>query len=307
MTARRAGTWASLIIASVVVSSVGACAGRVVEEGGGDFIDDGDGGTGDAALAGNDGGIGDGGSAANEPPYASRPPARSCPTAGGMMAPVDDGMGGSYCMDVAEVTRSAYATFLASNPTSSQVPASATACAGAGDFAVAVVGDCSTDPADGDNVFDPVGCVDWCDAVTFCAWAGKRLCGKIGGGSLAADDYQDPTASAWFRACAAGGQRDYPYGLGYAGAACDAKGLLSGDDWAPVVAGTYSGCYDATHRIFDLSGNVEEWEDACTDGQCRLRGGNYQDIRPATLACNADLTDDIHATEPWRGFRCCAD
>jgi formylglycine-generating enzyme required for sulfatase activity len=28
----------------------------------------------------------------------------------------------------------------------------------------------------------PIGCVDWCDAAAFCAWRGKRLCGKRGGG-----------------------------------------------------------------------------------------------------------------------------
>ena len=320
--ARRGGTWASLIIAGVLVSSLGACAGRVVEEGpgggGGGATDGDDGGTGGDAAAGGDGstashggdagGNGDGsGGGAGEPAYNARPPMRTCPTMGGAMFPVDDGAGGSFCMDAVEVTRSAYASFLSTSPGASQVPASATACQGSGDFAVAVVGDCATDPTGGDSAADPVACVDWCDAVTFCAWAGKRLCGKIGGGSLTADEYEDPGASAWFRACAAGGQRDYPYGLGYDDAACNAKGLQSGDDWAPRIAGTTTGCFDATHRLFDLSGNVEEWEDACTDGECRLRGGNYQDVLPATLACNANLTDDIHTPEPWRGFRCCAD
>jgi hypothetical protein len=30
----------------------------------------------------------------------------------------------------------------------------------------------------------PITNVDWCDAYAYCAGIGKRLCGKIGGGTL---------------------------------------------------------------------------------------------------------------------------
>ena len=30
----------------------------------------------------------------------------------------------------------------------------------------------------------PVVNVDWCDAASFCQWSGKRLCGRLGPGTL---------------------------------------------------------------------------------------------------------------------------
>ena len=47
----------------------------------------------------------------------------------------------------------------------------------------------------------PVTHVDFCDAVAFCAWAGKRLCGKIGGGELSFAELSLASESQWFAAC----------------------------------------------------------------------------------------------------------
>ena len=47
----------------------------------------------------------------------------------------------------------------------------------------------------------PVVGVNWCQAYGFCKSAGKRLCGRIGGGANAFTDYASAAASQWYNAC----------------------------------------------------------------------------------------------------------
>ncbi len=56
----------------------------------------------------------------------------------------------------------------------------------------------------------PLGCVDYCDAEAYCAWAGKRLCGLMGGGPL--EQGSDLLETEWYFACSNGGSTDWPYG-----------------------------------------------------------------------------------------------
>ena len=217
--------------------------------------------------------------------------------------------GGSYCVDSTEVTNAHYAAFLAAKGGNSggQLPE----CAWNSSFLPA-----GTWPLTGKSNH-PVGRVDWCDAHAYCAWAGKHLCGKIGGGVLMYGDYADATKSEWMNACSGGGLTNYPYGNPYNGKACVGEdydgvpGYQAGQD-VPQPVASAAGCQGAFPGVFDLSGNVWEWEAACdgTTGQtdkCRRRGGAFY-ISSGALRCDTEVVAGYFRNfeSDSIGFRCCA-
>ena len=202
---------------------------------------------------------------------------------------------GSYCIDKTEVTAAQYDRFLVALDAGAAV-ALPPSCAGKTSFAPGA-------PAAQGNY--PVVSVDWCDAYAFCAWAGKRLCGRIGGGTNAAGEFADAAASQWYRACSFEGQRAYPYGAVYQPQACNGIDNAAG---ASLPAGT-SSCVGGFPGIFDMSGNVWEWEDSCVSAAptagCRIRGGAHDSLRDA-LRCDFDYVWSRNATLSTLGFRCCS-
>jgi hypothetical protein len=253
----------------------------------------GGGATGGAAGAGATGGTG--GSA-------------PCPTnlSGPTMVHVPAGAKG-YCIDGTEVTNKQYQTFLASKPdTAKQIAA----CSWNSAFAPKASGACSPSPYDPAGSPDsPISCVNWCDAVAYCAWAGKRLCGYIGGGTNNPDHSGDAAASQWYAACSEQAQRAFPYGTTYQGSYCNGLDFPTSVTTIPV--GTDAKCVGGYDGIYDLSGNVAEWEDSCTgsgqSAQCLYRGGGYldHDSGNSNLRCDSAPFGQVSATAPSRGFRCC--
>jgi formylglycine-generating enzyme required for sulfatase activity len=156
----------------------------------------------------------------------------------------------------------------------------------------------------------PQTCVDWCDADAYCAANGKRLCGDMAGGPVAYVLYSHPNYSQWYSACTSHGLTTYPYGDGYDAEACVTT-WADGQGAMPV--GEMIHCQGVTpyNGVFDLSGNVGEWDDSCDfpgfpQDKCHIRGGRvYQ--APEDVRCDSNRIERRDYADALTGFRCCKD
>ncbi len=225
------------------------------------------------------------------------------------------GGAGTYCMDRAEVTNEQYAKlFVATGPDPAAQEAK---CAWNTSFVPT-----NGWPAPVERFGHPVRYVDWCDALAYCKAQGKVLCGKIGGGAVDYAKHADIAESKWFNACSQG-VNAYPYG-DYDSTKCNGADYVT-DGGAPgdyrVLANGATTSFPAgsfantaciggpLSDIYQLSGNVAEWEDACqasagASDLCLARGGSYLSDASA-LRCDAkrELRRDAHEADV--GFRCC--
>jgi formylglycine-generating enzyme required for sulfatase activity len=246
--------------------------------------------------------------------------------------------GAKFCVDRTEVTQAQYAEFL--KATAAKPGSEHADCADNTSYAP------KTNPAgpnwEPSSCTDgvvwtpektpnrPVVCVDWCDAYAYCAWAGKRLCGRVGGGRNAiTQDPSSPATSAassqWYAACSQGGKTLYPYGDTYDPKACEGHDAMTQDSgsggqdpWsAKADVASQSGCHgtaDPYSGLRDLSGSVMEFTDECmvdttTPGQvliCGARGGGFLDLAGG-LDCNLHAAYAQQSYGEDKGFRCCKD
>lgn len=226
-----------------------------------------------------------------------------CPTGKGapMVRVVTTTPAGStytFCIDKTETTNAHYEAFLAAEPLLTLQPA--------------ICGTVNTTftptgglPAGLPN--QPVVNVDWCDAYAYCAWAGKRLCGRLGGGANPITEQANPNSGEWMNACTSGDvtTHKYPYGPSYDSTKCNgapSSGL--------VDVGSKSGCEGAAPGVFDMSGNAYEWENSCGElagDNCFIRGGSFQTVSAETLACAGRAVRARNSAAPNTGIRCCAD
>jgi hypothetical protein len=123
----------------------------------------------------------------------------------------------------------------------------------------------------------PQTCVSWCDAEAYCSSLGRRLCGAIGGSALSPAERAVTSKGEWLNACTSAGRYDYPYGSAVPRDGYCQDGTQAGP--APVASRAECQSPDTIYRgVFDLSGNVWEWDNSCDDGAdpgsiCYARGG----------------------------------
>ncbi len=245
----------------------------------------------------------------------------TCPT-GMTVVATSAALGGAYCVDQTEVQNGQYNAFVNSNqPTANQIAV----CSGNSSY----VPQGNWPPPQ--PLFSyglPVRNVDFCDAYAYCRWAGKQLCGKIGGGGYdpagtpdagAPPLQNDKAMSAWYNACSAQGNQKYPYDISqFNGSICNGNGQAAWEVWSYSDQGGNNNapmnyyCQGGSVNLFQMSGNVAEWEDACTGTSgagdiCLLRGGSYAANNvPAVLACDAQRSATrLNYASADVGFRCC--
>jgi formylglycine-generating enzyme required for sulfatase activity len=253
---------------------------------------------------------------------------------GGVVAAVDSGVpcngkgprgvrvgagDNTFCIDATEVTVAQYKEFVAANvpiasqPGLCQWNASFESAYPAPNADAGIV-------APGDA--EPEAYVNWCQALAYCSWAGKYLCGKAEKGKktgpVTLDSLQNTQTNQWLLACSAGGQQDYPYGAIFDPSKCNLADLDAGQ---VLAAGSLPGCTGGFAGVSDMVGNVWEWYDGpCgigaleVDGgdggpqsdECPLRGGSYGN-RGADFNCRTDTGVRRDARGASVGFRCCSD
>lgn len=257
--------------------------------------------------------------------------------------------GGAYCIDQSEVSKGQYNNFITANvPVSTQTGA----CTVNDTFVPRGAWPPAESPGPLEfNLGLPVHYVDWCDAQAYCTWAKKRLCANIPTGPAAKPTPVTPGAAnniaasdAWYNACSAQGTKTYPYGaIPYDALRCNGDGLgivgppttvdtrglgfgfvLNEDDgvyrvavsdkFGKITGADHKACQGGSVGVYQMSGNVAEWEDSCDDASatspCRVRGGSYKDNNvEAALRCDAVRSEvRMPATKEVLkdiGIRCC--
>lgn len=130
--------------------------------------------------------------------------------------------------------------------------------------------------------------VDWNTADAACRAAGKRLC----------------TAYEWRLACQGVANYTYPYGNEYNPSTCNGSDDPNLGKVSPT--GKYSDCR-STYGVFDISGNLEEWNATDYPDQKKgVRGGSYLNGTELYTKCAYDappVRKDF--TSRSIGFRCC--
>jgi formylglycine-generating enzyme len=201
---------------------------------------------------------------------------------------------GDFCIDTTEVTVAHYNAYLIAGGEETETPAPC---------ASAVAGP----PVDNDPARQGhgVGSVGICQAWSYCSWAGKRLCGRLGDGGSVRD--LPGEEMEWVYACRNGVRNtNYPYGETYDPARCNTESGVS----EPVGQRTECrGSAPPFDRIYDLSGNQQEVVNdmgESPDDSIASHGGSRDHGVESACGDQTGFNGFIFNFE-MTGFRCCAD
>ncbi len=205
--------------------------------------------------------------------------------------------GAAYCIDSTEVTNDDYLAFINSKPSLDGQPPEC-------DFNKSYLPHPNIPepwPKSGRENY-PIHWIDWCDARAYCAFAGKRLCGLVGGQANPQNDL-DPEKNEWMNACTHQGDSLYPYGPGLVPGACNVGSVSLDDKSAPV--GSFPKCEGGFPGLFDMVGNVSEFVDNCSGGSCETMGPSF--FNSGDTCAPSGVVDLIKAGGSIFGVRCCKD
>ena len=227
----------------------------------------------------------------------------SCPT--GMVSVPITGGGGHFCVDAVEVTYTQYQSFYSANPALTQPQA----CSATTSYTPS-----SNWPAAPAQAAQPVRYVSWCQAVDYCLWAGKRLCGMIGGGSVsiasglttADQPVQRPVVQRVLRA----GRQSLPLRQQLQPDPVQRPGRVRRRQHGPLVAEPEHDLHRRRagrlrhERQRRRVGGPRATPTVGPNDNCLVRGGSYLSTE-TQLGCLSTPTQMRSYQGPDVGFRCC--
>jgi formylglycine-generating enzyme required for sulfatase activity len=212
-----------------------------------------------------------------------------------------DAPAGSFCIDRYEATNADFNAYLGDPGAVFQAPPMCNSVAGSW-----------PGPVTGMDTLPAAGMAQ-CHAWSYCLWAGKRLCSSIGPDAGHATVGSD-LSNEWMYACQNGTHAfEFGYGAMYVAGDCNVPDPEAGiEGGVAVTPGGFAACHGVLDggftAIFDLSGNVSEYDDYASDydanASTRSRGGSWQF---ANGACSQAIGFASTGGFGDVGFRCCAD